>query len=266
MRRLLLLLVLTLVALGCGTAPMGEQASREPSTARIVITAGDSEVVMRGAFDLESGAGVTDADEGWPRTIYTPDAIYELVANDLTIGTQPEKRWLKSPRSPWSPLLLDPLADTPAELLALFDSLRDVTETGSGVERGVQVQRSAGTLDIDAFLARLAPAARAEVRKHLEDTWPDWREYEITVLVARDAEGRLQRADFALYEDEMTTVEVFDYGVEVDATPPPERETMTWDEYQKLLLEECKKLKEKGLEETRPHCFTCGVAEGEGAA
>jgi hypothetical protein len=270
MRRLVALLVGSLAVTGCGAAPMAEQASREANTARIVVAV-DSEpaVLLDGTFDLESGAGVVDADGERPRTIYAPDAVYELIPNDLTIGTQPKKLWLKSPRSHWSPLLLDPLANTPAELLALFESLRAVTETGSGVERGIKVSRSSGTLDIDAYLARLTPEARAQVVERLEDfdeSLADWRGYEITVLVARDADGRLRRADLALYEDEMTTIEVFDYGVEVDATPPPERETMTWEEYQKLLAEECEKLKKKGLEKTRPHCFRCGAAEGEGEA
>ena len=57
-------------------------------------------------------------------------------------------------------------------------------------------------------------------------------------------------------------VEIFDYGVEVDATAPPRRRHQL-RRYEQLLRAECEPLKKQGLEKTRPHCFSCGAGEGE---
>jgi hypothetical protein len=106
--------------------------------------------------------------------------------------------------------------------------------------------------------------ARADLREVLLDYWPESGTEGVPVQLALDSEGRLRRADLVTYEGEEIVVEIFEYGVEVDATAPPKADVITWAEYEKLLRAECERLKKQGLEKTRPHCFSCGAGEGEG--
>lgn len=86
------------------------------------------------------------------------------------------------------------------------------------------------------------------------------------VQLALDAEGRLRRADLTLGDGSgELAFEFFEYGVPVDATPPPAEEVVTWAEYEELLRKECEALKKEGLENTMPHCVGgCSAGEGEG--
>jgi hypothetical protein len=262
-------LVLALLVVGCGAAPSPEQAvsdtgekTAEAGSARIVVLDAGYETV-RGAFDFADGSGVLDPSETTPRTIITPDFVYELISDDLLIESSRRPPWLKWESSAKPLMLLEPFASSPRELFAFFSAANAPEEVGEGEERGEPVTRYAATVDIERFLATVPADVRADVRDAFLDYWPESATEGVPLQLALDSDGRLRRADVVTYDGEEIVVEIFDYGVEVDATAPPASEVITWAEYEKLLRKQCESLKKKGLEETKPHCYSCGVAEGE---
>jgi hypothetical protein len=268
--RLAPLLVVVLVLVGCGGAPSPEEAvsdtgakTADAGTAR--IAAGfDGAVETSGAFDLEDGTGVLGGDR--PHTIITADASYERLSDErVTSPITSSKRWLKWEKGALVPLVLHPVVDSPADLLAFLGSAAEVHEVGSGEERGEPVTRYSAVLDLERFLAGVPPADRVDFRDALDDFWPGWEAAGPPVQLALDAEGRLRRADLVLGDGSGDLAfDLFDYGVPVDATPPPAEEVVTWAEYEELLRKECEALKKKDLEKTMPHCVGgCSAGEGE---
>lgn len=269
--RLAPLLVFVLVLVGCGGAPSPEEAvsdtgakTADAGTARIAVGF-DGAVETSGAFDLEDGTGVLGGDR--PHTIITADASYERLSDERVISPiTSSKRWLKWEKGVLVPLALAPVADSPADLLAFLGSAGEVREVGSGEERGEPVTRYSAVLDLERFLAGTPSAERDDVRYALNDFWPGWETAAPAVQLALDAQGRLRRADLMLGDGsgEVASFEFFEYGVTVDATPPPAEEVVTWAEYEELLRQECEALEKKGLENSMPHCVGgCSAGEGE---
>jgi hypothetical protein len=263
MRRLLVLIAFAFALAGCGTAPTPEEAvsdagknTTDGRTARIVVSFDDSAYV-RGVFDFAEQTGVLEPDEAAGRTIVTREAVFVPITGEL-ISTSRDRRWLAHPRADYSPLLLDPFADTPADLLEFLTPGGEVRLIGEGEERGEPVKHYSALLDVERI-----SRGQEEFIAYLDDYWPGWQTEGVPFQLALDSEGRLRRADLVLADGEELTIELFDYGVEFDATPPDASEVLTWAEYEKLLRKECESLKKKGLEKTKPHCFSCGVAEGE---
>ncbi len=270
--RLAPFVVFVLVLVGCGAAPSPEEAvsdtgakTADAGTARIAVGF-DGVVETNGAFNLEDGTGVLGGDR--PHGIIAADASYERFSDERGfISPIPSsKRWLKWEKpSGLAPLVLNPVVDSSADLLAFLGSTGEVHEVGSGEERGEPVTRYSAVLDLERFLAGVPSAERADIRAALEDFWPDWDTAAPSVQLALDAEGRLRRADLVLGDGSgELAFEFFDYGVKVDATAPPAEEVVTWAEYEELLRKECESLKKKGLENTKPHCVGgCSAGEGE---
>jgi hypothetical protein len=246
--RAVLLIVCALLLAGCG-ASMAEQPAAETKTARIIVAWGED--AREGVFDLQDGTGVIEG------SILTADAVYEPVDAQL-IGNG-KKRWLKSPREHWDPLFMEPIADGPRRLLTFLRTAEWGEPTTAGEERGEPVTYYAATVRMDEFMAQanLTP----EEREELSDVYADWQG--VTFQLAVDGDDRLRRADFSWGDGEDLVIEIFDYGVAVDATAPDPRTVIEWEDYEKLLRAECERLKKKGLEKTRPHCFSCGAAEGD---
>jgi hypothetical protein len=246
--RVVPLLACALLLAGCG-ASMAEQPAAETSTARIVVAWGGE--AREGVFNLRDGTGVVE------RSILTADAVYEPIDSQL-VG-RGEKRWLKSPRQYWDPLFMEPIADGPQRLLTFLRSAEWGEPTTKGQERGEPVTYYAATVRMDEFMAQanLTPAEREE----LSDVSADWEG--LTFQLAVDADDRIRRADFVWGDGEDLRIEIYDYGVDVDAAAPDPRTVIEWEDYEKLLRAECERLKKKGLEKTRPHCFSCGATEGE---
>ncbi|MGH2920718.1 MAG: hypothetical protein ACRDKU_01445 [Gaiellaceae bacterium] len=250
-----MLAVSALALAGCGAAPSPEQPAAEADTARIIVSY-DEYADVEGVFDLRSGSGVIDGPG--PEAILTLDAAYQAMEEQL--ASAGEKRWLKSPRDMFDPLLVSPVADGPEELLAFLASADRGEPVGEGEVRGEPVTHYAATVRMDEFLATLTPVERAD----LNDYYAEW---EGTVFqLAVDSQGRFRRAEFAFWDFEEIVIEIFDYGVEVDAKAPDPSTVLSWAEYEELLRAECERLKKKGLEKTKPHCFSCGASEGEGEA
>lgn len=232
---------------GCGAA-MSEEPAAETGSARIIVSwSGDA---REGVFDLRDGTGVVDG------AILTVDSVYEPIEDQL-IGGPRGKRWLKSPREAWDPLLMEPIAGGPVELLVFLRSAEKGEPTTEGEERGEPVTYYAATVRMDEFIAAQPPDRRAE----LEEVSADWEG--MVFQLAIDSQDRIRRAEFAFGGDEELLIEIFDYGVEVDARAPDPRTVMDWEDYERLLREECERLKKQGREKERPHCYSFGVAEGE---
>jgi hypothetical protein len=267
--RFLPLLIVALSLTGCGAAPSPEQAvsdtgkkTAEADSARIVSSY-EGEETVSGAFNFADGTGVLDLSENTRRMIINPDFVYEQISEEFLIESSRSPKWLRWDSSVMGAMLLDPVATSTRELFAFFSAASAPTEIGEGEERGEPVTRYAATVDIERFLATVPVEARPDMRDVLLDYWPDAGYEGVPVQLALDSEGRLRRADIVTYEGEEIVVEIFDYGVEVDATAPPKADVITWPEYEKLLRQECERLKKQGLEKTRPHCFSCGAGEGE---
>ena len=177
--RLAPLLVVVLVLVGCGTAPAPEEAvsdtgakTADAGTARIAVGF-DGVVETSGAFNLEDGTGVLGGDR--PHTIITADASYERLSDERTISLiTSSKHWLKWEKGVLVPLALDPVVDSPRDLLAFLGFTGEVHEAGSGEERGEPVTRYSAVLDLERFLAGVPSAERADIRSALEDFWPGW--------------------------------------------------------------------------------------------
>jgi hypothetical protein len=240
-------LISVLFLTGCGAAMAEEQPAAETGTARIVVAWGED--AREGVFDLRDDTGVIEG------SILAADAVYEPIDSQLIGGG--EKRWLKSPREYWDPLFLEPLAGGPRQLLAFLRSAEWGEPVTEGRERGEAVTYYLATVRMDEFMAGLTPAEREEVR----EVYEDWQG--LTFHLAVDADDRIRRADFAFGDSDELRIEIFDYGIEVDAKAPDPVTVIEWEDYEKLLRAECERLKKKGLEDTRPHCFTCGATEGE---
>lgn len=246
--RVLTLLIGALLLTGCGAAMAEEQpAAVERDTARITVSWGDEPVV--GAVNFRDDTGVLG------ETILTVDALYEPLPQQL-VDSRASRRWLKSPRE-WDPLMLAPLANGPRDLLAFLEAAERGEATTEGEERGEPVTYYTATVRIDRFMASLPPERRSELVE-IQSEW-DGMAFQLAV----DSAGRFRRAEFAFAEYETLTIELFDYGLTVDARAPDPSTVLTWDEYEKLLRVECERAKRQGRENEVPHCARCGAGEGE---
>ena len=272
MRGVVGLAALALALAGCGAAPSPQAAvsgsgekGTDAQTARIVVT-DDDMVTLSGAFELDGvGATLDDLYLEGGKTIWTEDAVYEPIPFALDAPTLSHVRWIKSDTTDYEPLLPVP-SRRPADTLAFLATGADVREVGRGEERGEPVRRYSATLRPTRFLEGLPPERRDAVRETLDDYWLDW-ETGVPVELALDSKGRLRRADLVIYEEEPLVIEIFDYGVDVDATAPPAGEVITRAEYEERLRRLCDQLEDKGLAESKPYCgLHCNAGEDEGPA
>jgi hypothetical protein len=241
-------LISALFLTGCGAAMAEEQLAAETATARIVVSWGEEEVID-GAFDLRDGTGVADS------RIFTADAVYEPIEIQPTGSLA--KRWLKSAREDSDPFFLEPIAGLPQELLAFLETAEKGEPVTEGEERGEPVTYYAATVRMEEFIATLPASARAE----LEEVYAEWEG--VSFQLAVDSDGRFRRAEFAFGDYEDLQIEIFDYGIPVNAKAPDPRTVLSWEEYAKLLEAECERAKKEGRENEVPHCASCGAGEGE---
>ena len=112
--RLLSILVVVLVLVGCGSAPTAEEAVSDTGaktagagTARIAVGF-DGVVETNGAFNLEDGTGVLGGDLA-PHTIIAADAAYERLSDERAMTPiTSSKRWLKWDKGALVALVLRP--------------------------------------------------------------------------------------------------------------------------------------------------------------
>lgn len=136
-------------------------------------------------------------------------------------------------------------ADTLRQLHGLDD---DVTEEGREEVRGVDATRYAGTIDPERALEQLPEGQREQAREGLATLGPE----ELPVVVWVGDDGLLRRVRYELDLSEVegperpeagddvpmppsggavtTTIELFDFGVDADVTPPPDDEVMDFSD------------------------------------
>jgi hypothetical protein len=268
MRKLAALILFALALAGCGAAPSPDEAvsqsaghTASANSSRIVVSYNDYPS-LSGSFDYEHGTAVIDALDGGPKTIVAGPFVYEEITPDSTIDAElGAKRWIAYPAGEAPIDLFDPFASSPQELLDFLATTRDAVRREKGEERGEPVTRYWATLDVQRILARLPEDQREWVREAFSEFWPGSEVDGVALDLALDAKGRLRRVDFPISDEESMSIEFFDYGIDVDATPPPASEVITSAEYQKLLelkmREECEKQGIK-LAPGQVHCGGCG--------
>jgi len=125
---------------------------------------------------------------------------------------------------------------TPTEVLELvLRSSTDVQVLGDEPVRGAKTTHYRGEVDPERLLAALPPERRPGPASA-----EDWRKLSpLPVEVWVDEDGRVRRVD--LEQDVGTenalrsTVELYDFGVEVDVRPPPADELISQEELNRLM-------------------------------
>jgi hypothetical protein len=270
MRAALPLAVLALAVAGCGVTPSPQSAvsgaagtTTSAGSSRLVVSF-DGDPTYTGAFEYEHGTGVLDGGVDSPGMIVTERAVYEDMSEweegegDLQIGN---KRWLEYPPGDAPLSLFDPFVSAPMDLFDLIEATKNAVRVGLGEERGEAVTRYTATLDVERFIAHFPVDERADVRETFADLWPRALQDGVPLRMALDSQGRLRRLDLTIEDEEEASFELFDYGIDVRATPPPPDQVMTYAEYVKLMeqrmREECEKAGVK-LEPGQTHCGACG--------
>jgi hypothetical protein len=272
MGRLLMLvgLALALALAGCGVAPSPEQAlsdstgtTAEAGSSRIAVSY-DGEPFLTGTFDYQRGAGLVDGPGGLPATIITEDAVYNEISG------YGKRHWLELPVDS-GPELLEPFANSTKELFGFLSAAGEVERIGSGVERGEEVTRYRARVNVERALLEVPQRERAKLRALFDMYWPGSERTGIPVRLALDAEGRIRRVDLTVLDLEHV-IELYDYGVKVDAKPPPANEVISYDEIQELEQErmaQCEKRLKQGEDETSEEfqrdCGRCHAGEEEEA-
>lgn len=243
-RKLAFLLLLMLVPLlaACGSAEttresvVGDSAVKtaQAGTSRVEISYAGKQV-STAAFDYRDQSGILEVD-GDLQQIFTRDASY--LALSALPGVQAKgKRWVKSERATDDRGLFMPFATSPTELLGFLKAASEVERIDTGKERGVEVTRYKAMLEFDRAAKELPKGERDFLRHLVRQYWTDGRKGGIPFELSIDGEGRLRRVSMTIPEDEGLVVEFYDYGVEVDAKPPPADEVVTWDELGKSIAE-----------------------------
>jgi hypothetical protein len=227
------------LAAGCGSA----EATRESvvaDTAEKTAAAGSSRIALlvdgkqlgTAAFDYERESGIAEVD-GDVQIIYTPKATYTSLG-----AIRPEagdkKRWVEYEFSGDSRGPFYPLPGHPSDLLGFLQAASDVEKIDTGEERGVEVTRYRARLDVERALQQLPEGERDTSRQMIRQYWPDAAKAGIPFELAIDGESRLRLVSLTIPEDEALVVEFYDYGVEVDAKPPPADEVVKWEELTRL--------------------------------
>jgi hypothetical protein len=249
--RLLALPVLALALLGSGAAV--EPAAPESVAAKAAettLSAGTARFVVSnprdsGAINLGNETAVSD--RGW---ISGTHAFYQpLVRREAAVLGIAGKRWLAQTGSGYQ-LVDDPFLTGTRSLFDVIARAERVQALGSGMERGVPVQRYAANVPLGAFVAALPPFVKETLpaAKPIDDAGPtSWRDYLVNyrgadpdgqrIELAVDAQDRIRRVRIDLFEP--TSVELYDYGVRVDASVPPATQVMSSSAYEELKSRFC---------------------------
>jgi hypothetical protein len=248
MRRGILTLLLVPLLAGCGartasnpgSGPALKTSNGGSSRIELQMMVGKEPAwTIAGVYDYVHGVGRFNDVEGY-EVLYTGDAIYTAVPR---FAPTKGKRWLKLPASEDG--LLSPFARNPAALLGFLRGASDVETIASDQVRGVNVTHDRARLNFERAAGEMPAKDRTDIRGIFREYWPDQKSASIDFWV--DSEDRLRRVQVELPENDGTatqmTVDFFDYGIPVDVKAPPADETLTEEEFGKLMLEDCKKEK-----------------------
>lgn len=241
-----LVVAVAISGVGATTAP-GKTVQRDSS--RIVLTYaydGEEPASITGEYDYEREVGILRS-EGERTRILMRDASYEQLSED-DFWPDPDRfgreRWLKTAPGVFADPIAVPFAGSPGVLRRFLRAATDREAVGSGVERGEEVTHYRARVYLDRLLEQFADGEREIVAEEFQALWESWQEG-LLLELAVDGEGRMRRVDFGVDEYLRATVELFDYGIEVDVKPPPARDLVSEDDLEKVMmrrLEECYRL------------------------
>ncbi len=263
--RLFALPLLALLVIGSGSVPQhaGESAvahsakvTQEAGSARFVVSYSGSEHEA-GVIDLGNATAVLDRGD-----IFAADGLYQPIPRRMAavLGIA-EKRWVESRTGGGYSLVDDPFITGTRSFFELLGRANHARALGRGEERGTPVHRYSAKLSMEAFLAELPPFEK-ETSKPGDGGPTSWRDYLGNYFVwedggqslelAVDSSSRIRRAHLALGL-EPVTIELYDYGVRVDVSPPPANQVIWSTEYESLKTEYCSN-PERQIEPRKPPC------------
>jgi hypothetical protein len=253
--RLIALVCLTVALAACGSASSASlddaaeataaETSRFEMNVRFsgasVKSAGEFNAV--GAFDYPNERAAMTVSGSFPffadevvlkevrvigRTTYVrwmvKDKAYWIKDEPVETGGHPNELLIPFPGSPTKP------TDVLTRVLAASDENKIL---GTGDVRGVETTRYRARVDLEKLLQKLPPSERPQ-----EDVLEMWGARFVPVELWIDDESRLRRITIERSPNaggDTTTVELYDYGVQVEVEPPSAEELMSQEEFDKLI-------------------------------
>jgi hypothetical protein len=253
--RLVVLAVLTVALAGCGSATTSSledaaeataaETSRFEMSFRLsggsVKSAGEYNAV--GAFDYPNKRAAMTVSGSFPflaeevvlkevrligRTTYLrwiiKDKEYWIKDEAAETGSHPNELLIPLPGSPMKP------TDVLERVLAASDGTEVL---GTDKVRGVETTRYRARVDLEKLVKELPPGEGRQ-----DDVVEMWGTRFVPVELWIDDESRLRRITIAWAahgQEETTTVELYDYGVQVDVEPPSVEELMSQEAFDKLI-------------------------------
>ena len=255
MRCVLLLTLLVPLAAGCGSKQVGldasEQALKDAGSSRIEMTMVGEEPTFsaRGAFDYAHDSGeLVITSEGMEIPGGEMHGVFIGPTAYMGFRLLDKMRWQKE--SDYEPsgterFLPGPGGTRPDRLLDLLIKSSTKVETLDTEEiRGVRARHYKAHLD-ERTLGEDASYVPKDV---VIDAWID-------------ENGLLRRLRMPDTEDESIVVELFDFGVEVNAEAPSASEIVTEEELNELMAKECKRMSRA---QRRNSIFCGGLISGRG--
>jgi hypothetical protein len=161
-----------------------------------------------------------------------------------------DKHWVKTRTSAGFQLVFDPFLEGTRTVFEVLRQAEHVQTLRSGMERGIHVQRYAARVPLEVLLAALSPFVKETPPRGrpIDDPGPtSWRDYLVNyvgadeagqhVNVAVDSMGRIRSVRLDLAEP--VRVELYEYGVRVDATAPSPSEVISSSAYEQLKTDYC---------------------------
>jgi LppX_LprAFG lipoprotein len=267
--RLVVLAVLTVALAGCGSATTSSLEDAAEATAaetsRFEMSFRHSEASGRGAYEFNAVGAFDYPNELAAMTVsgLFPFLAEEVVLKEVRlIGPTTYMRWAIKGKEYW---IKDEAAETgshpndlliplpgsptkPTDVLERVLAASDGTEVlGTDTVRGVETTRYRARVDLEKLVKELPPSERRQ-----DDVVEMSGAGFVPVELWIDDESRLRRITIALTAyggEETTSVELYDYGVQVDVEPPSGEELMSQEEFDKLIDPLMKLEVEEGGEE-----------------
>lgn len=213
------------------------------STSRLAITVDVSQpgsaplqITGSGQFDYAKHAGVLT--ESIPSVSGNPGGTVEIREIGQTVYVKvpnppdPSKPWLKTDASTFGAQNGGTQASDPSQFLSyLRGASNGITDEGTETVRGAETRKLKANLDLRKAAAKLPPEQRQAVEQAIQQLGTST----IPTVVWIDDQGRLRKMSFSLDISNAgqatgsssqtahlsLTLELFDYGVPVNVTPPP---------------------------------------------
>ena len=200
----------------------------------------------RTTFDVGELAAATGGSDAGRLELVFDGLVYYMRFPSGVLANVANGRWLKvdlreaADEAGADLGALEQLDQSPTELLQFLQGASDdVDEVGTETVRGVETTHYRADVDLEraaeitAERAGLSDELREQLRREIERTREQTGLSTLPVDAWLDDEGRLRRMKMDVELDVagrpagmLTTMELFDFGVEVDVRPPPADEVL----------------------------------------